>query len=150
MEARDDYRIPFDPKFRLENLSRAALARLGRKYMLYGHIRDRGLMPALAMRFGGGAVDAVAIDEWMGASPVYTKRMHRAMAIEGDDVVALMKSLQLDVGFRGHWLSPIRGIVRRAFSQIATSNTCTPFISVEKRRGLTQNQLAATTSANPV
>ena len=99
MEARDDYRIPFDPKFRLENLSRAALARLGREYMLYGHIRDRGLMPALAMCFGGGAVDAVAIDEWMGASPVYTKRMHRAMAIEGDDVVALMKSLQLDVGF---------------------------------------------------
>ncbi len=91
--------IPFDPSFRLENLSRAALARLGREYMLYGHIRDRGLMPALAVRFGGAAVDSVAIDEWMGASPIYTRRMRRAMAIGGDDVAALMKSLQLDVGF---------------------------------------------------
>ena len=43
------------------------------------------------------AVDQVAIDEWMGASPVYTGRMRRLMAIEGDGVDAIMKALQLDI-----------------------------------------------------
>ena len=35
----------------------------------------------------------------MGASPVYTHRMRRLMGIEGSDVPAIMKALQLDVGF---------------------------------------------------
>jgi hypothetical protein len=95
----DDYSCSFDPDFALENLSQPALARLGREYMLYGHIRDRGLMPIVGLRFGPAAVDEVAIDEWMGASPLYTKRMRRALAIDGDGISALMKSLQLDVGF---------------------------------------------------
>ena len=76
-----------------------ALGRLGREYLLFGHIRDRGLMPALAARFGPPATEEISILEWMGASPIYTRRMRRAMRIEGDDVAALMKSLQLDVGF---------------------------------------------------
>ncbi len=75
------------------------MARLGREYMLFGHIRDRGLMPPLAARFGPRATEEIAILEWMGASPIYTRRMRRAMGIEGDDVATIMKSLQLDVGF---------------------------------------------------
>jgi hypothetical protein len=39
------------------------------------------------------------IDQWMGASPVYTHRMRALMGIEGHDVPAIMKALQLDVGF---------------------------------------------------
>ena len=35
----------------------------------------------------------------MGASPVYTGRMRRLMQIEGDGVDAIIKALQLDVGF---------------------------------------------------
>ena len=35
----------------------------------------------------------------MGASPTYTARMRRLMGIEAHDVEAIMKSLQLDVGF---------------------------------------------------
>ena len=35
----------------------------------------------------------------MGASPVYTQRMRRLMGIEGHDVPAIMKALQLDMGF---------------------------------------------------
>ncbi|NJN63914.1 MAG: hypothetical protein HC882_02900, partial [Acidobacteria bacterium] len=38
-------------------------------------------------------VDQVAIDEWMGASPVYTGRMRRLMRIEGDTVPAIVKAL---------------------------------------------------------
>jgi hypothetical protein len=57
-------------------------------------------MPAVAIATKSvDSVDDVAIDEWMGASPVYTRRMRRLMGIEGDGVDAIMKALQLDVGF---------------------------------------------------
>jgi hypothetical protein len=80
-------------------LSREELLALAREYMLFGHLIDRGLMPHVAMRFGSDEVTRVAIEEWMGASPVYTWRMRDLMQIDGDDVEAIMKSLQLDVGF---------------------------------------------------
>src|SRR5262249_27794291 len=69
------------------------------EYMMVGHLIDRALMPQVAVRAGIDTVDDVAIDEWLGASPTYTARMRRLMAIEGDDVGAIMKGLQLDVGF---------------------------------------------------
>jgi hypothetical protein len=56
-------------------------------------------MPQVAVRAGIDTVDDVAIDEWLGASPTYTARMRSLMRIEGDDVGAIMKGLQLDVGF---------------------------------------------------
>jgi len=40
----------------------------------------------------------VAIEEWMAASPIYTRRMQRALGYEGDDVVTIFKGLQLDIG----------------------------------------------------
>ncbi|HKA93124.1 MAG TPA: hypothetical protein VKE97_04925, partial [Acidimicrobiia bacterium] len=69
------------------------------EYMMVGHLIDRALMPQVAVRAGIDTVDEVAIDEWLGASPTYTARMRRLMGIEGDDVGAIMKGLQLDVGF---------------------------------------------------
>jgi hypothetical protein len=84
----------------LEDLPRRELARLGREYMLYGHVYDRALMPQVGMRLGGGKeVEPLSIWEWKGASPNYTRRMKRLMKIEGDDVAAIVKALQLDVGF---------------------------------------------------
>ena len=41
----------------------------------------------------------IAIEEWMAASPIYTRRMQRALrAHEGDDVITIFKGLQLDIG----------------------------------------------------
>ena len=40
----------------------------------------------------------IAIEEWMGASPIYTKRMQKALKYEGDDVITIFKGLQLDIG----------------------------------------------------
>jgi hypothetical protein len=40
----------------------------------------------------------IAIEEWAGASPIYTKRMQRALNYEGDDVPTIFKGLQLDIG----------------------------------------------------
>jgi hypothetical protein len=40
----------------------------------------------------------IAIEEWAGSSPVYTRRMQRALRYEGTDVVTIFKGLQLDIG----------------------------------------------------
>jgi hypothetical protein len=83
----------------LGDLTRARLVPVVLEYMMVGHLIDRALMPQVAVRAGIDTVDDVAIDEWLGASPTYTARMRRLMGIEGDDVGAIMKGLQLDVGF---------------------------------------------------
>jgi hypothetical protein len=83
----------------LSDLPRDRLVPVVLEYMMVGHLIDRALMPQVAVRAGVDAVDDVAIDEWLGASPTYTARMRRLMGIEGDDVGAIMKGLQLDVGF---------------------------------------------------
>lgn len=94
----EDYAGPFDPDVDLSSFSHRALARIAREYMLVGHIFDRVGLPQALARFGADGMQAVAIDEWMGASPVYTERTRRAFGIDGDDVGAIFKSLQLDVG----------------------------------------------------
>jgi hypothetical protein len=83
----------------LTDLSHTELVRVALEYMMLGHLLDRALMPSVAVHGTIGDVDDVAIDEWMGASPVYTARMRQVMGIEGDDIAAIMKALQLDVGF---------------------------------------------------
>ena len=81
-------------------LARERLLPVALETMLVGHLLDRALMPQVVIAARDVAVvDQVAIDEWMGASPVYTGRMRRLMGIGGDGVDAIMKALQLDVGF---------------------------------------------------
>jgi hypothetical protein len=83
-----------------EELSREQLLRAALETMHVGHLLDRALMPQVAIAARDvDVVDQVAIAEWMGASPVYTSRMRRLMQIEGDGVDAIIKALQLDVGF---------------------------------------------------
>lgn len=73
------------------------LAVLAREYLLAGHLIDRAGMP-LVLREGIDAMRAVAIEEWMGASPIYTKRMQGLLRFETDTVEAAMKGMQLDIG----------------------------------------------------
>ena len=40
----------------------------------------------------------IAIEEWAGASPVYTRRMQRALRFTGHDVITIFKGLQFDIG----------------------------------------------------
>ena len=83
-----------------DELPRADLLRVALETMHVGHLLDRALMPQLFFATESfDAVDQVAIDEWMGASPVYTGGMRRLMSIEGDTVPAIVKALQLDCGF---------------------------------------------------
>lgn len=93
-----DYSGPFDPDVRLADFSRQALAHLGREYLLNGHLQDRVGLPLAAKRFGGDAYLELSIAEWMGASPIYSRRMQRALGFEGNDVGTVFKNLQLDIG----------------------------------------------------
>ena len=98
MTGLDDYSGPFQPEFDLSRLSRRALARLGREYMLVGHVQSRVIMPIVASRYGAEAAAEFAIDAWGAASPVFNARNRRLLRIEGDDVGAILKGLQFDVG----------------------------------------------------
>jgi hypothetical protein len=82
-----------------DDLSRAMLAALGREYMLFGHLLNRGALPHVHMQVGAQAREDVAIDEWMGASPIYTRRMQRCLGFAGSGVDTIFKGFQLDVGF---------------------------------------------------
>ena len=100
----DDYAGTFDPGTGLASFSRRALASLGREYMLFGHLLNRAALPVVHMTLGAQARETIAIEEWMGASPIYSQRMQRAMRFEGDGVETIMKNLQLDVGFAHQYM----------------------------------------------
>ncbi|CAN5428011.1 hypothetical protein BH10ACT1_BH10ACT1_16220 [soil metagenome] len=74
------------------------LAELARELLLAGHLIDRSGMPHLIGRFGREGMAAIAIDEWMAASPIYTKRMQRLLGFESERVETIFKGMQLDVG----------------------------------------------------
>ena len=59
---------------------------------------DRSGMAWCISSFGREEMVQIAIEEWAGASPIYTKRMQRALNFEGDDVPTIFKGLQLDIG----------------------------------------------------
>ena len=98
MRTVDDYDAPFDPNWSLARLSRATLARLGREYLLRGHLQDRVGLPLVAQKYGGNAYRDFSIGEWMSASPLYSKRMQRALGFEGDDVGTVFKNMQIEIG----------------------------------------------------
>lgn len=83
---------------RFASLSREQLAVLVPELLLIGQLIDRSGMGWCIKPFGHSGMLEIAIEEWMGASPVYTKRMQKALKFEGDDVVTIFKGMQLDVG----------------------------------------------------
>jgi hypothetical protein len=85
---------------KLQDFSRLQLAQLGREFMLCAQFNSRTGYAALRMNHGDEAYKDVAIANWMGASPVYTRRMQKAMGFAGgSDVATIFKGLQLECGF---------------------------------------------------
>jgi len=83
---------------RFAGLSRDRLAVLVPELLLIGQLIDRSGMAWCISNFGREEMLQIAIEEWMGASPIYTKRMQRALRFEGDDVPTIFKGMQLDIG----------------------------------------------------
>ena len=83
---------------RYAQLSRQELTVLVPELLLIGHMIDRSGMAWCIHEFGRDEMVQIAIEEWAGASPIYTKRMQRALNYEGNDVPTIFKGLQLDIG----------------------------------------------------
>ncbi|WP_435591569.1 hypothetical protein [Nocardia sp. bgisy118] len=83
---------------RYARFSRQTLAALVPELLLCGHLIDRSGMAHSIAAFGRTGMTEVAIEEWQLASPVYTRRMQRALGFAGDDVPTIFKGLQLDIG----------------------------------------------------
>ena len=81
-----------------DDLERAELAALLPELLLAGQLIDRSAMAWCIAAFGRAGMTRIAIEEWMAASPIYTRRMQRALRYEGDDVITIFKGLQLDIG----------------------------------------------------
>ena len=83
---------------RYAQLSREQLAVLLPELLLIGQMIDRSGMAWCIQEFGRDEMVQIAIEEWAGASPIYTRRMQRALKYEGVDVPTIFKGLQLDIG----------------------------------------------------
>jgi hypothetical protein len=83
---------------RYAGLSRDELATLVPELLLIGQMIDRSGMAWCISEWGREEMLQIAIEEWMGASPVYTRRMQKALNYQGDDVITIFKGLQLDIG----------------------------------------------------
>ncbi len=91
------------PPSRYERLTREELAIVVPELLLIGHLIDRSGMPWCISALGREEMVQIAVEEWAAASPIYTRRMQRALgfAPEADgqgDVITIFKGLQLDIG----------------------------------------------------
>jgi hypothetical protein len=91
------------PASRYADLTRDQLAILVPELLLSGHLIDRSGMAWCISAFGRDEMLQIAIAEWAGASPIYTRRMQRALgfapAVDGQgDVVTIFKGIQLEIG----------------------------------------------------
>ncbi len=89
--------------FDTSNWDRLALATLLQEYVIAGHLLDRATMPHVLGRYGMDAMEAFAIAEWMGASPIWTRRIQQLLSFapehEGEgDVETIFKGMQFDIG----------------------------------------------------
>jgi hypothetical protein len=83
---------------RYGQFSRAELAILVPELLLIGQLIDRSGMAWCIQSFGRPEMLQIAIEEWAGSSPLYTRRMQKALRYEGDDVITIFKGLQFDIG----------------------------------------------------
>ncbi|AQT78363.1 hypothetical protein B1R94_02605 [Mycolicibacterium litorale] len=92
------FRVVSEPRSRYAQLSRAELATLVPELLLIGQMIDRSGMAWCIQSFGRPEMLQIAIEEWAGCSPLYTRRMQKALNYEGNDIVTIFKGLQLDIG----------------------------------------------------
>ena len=88
---------------RYADLPRERLAVLVPELLLIGQLIDRSGMAWCISAFGREEMARIAIQEWAASSPIYTRRMQRALGYAPEapgkgDVPTIFKGLQLDIG----------------------------------------------------
>lgn len=94
---------PETPPSRYADLTREELAVVVPELLLIGQLIDRSGMPWCISAFGREEMARIAIQEWAASSPIYTRRMQRALNYAPEvpgkgDVPTIFKGLQLDIG----------------------------------------------------
>ncbi|QKW36809.1 hypothetical protein HUT06_24570 [Actinomadura sp. NAK00032] len=94
---------PAPPPSRYAALPRERLAAAVPELLLIGQLIDRSGMAWCISAFGREEMARIAIEEWAASSPIYTRRMQRALGYAPDvpgkgDVPTIFKGLQLDIG----------------------------------------------------
>ncbi|MFE9104501.1 hypothetical protein [Actinomadura geliboluensis] len=94
---------PAPPPSRYAALSRELLAAAVPELLLIGQLIDRSGMAWCISAFGREEMARIAIEEWAASSPIYTRRMQRALGYAPEvpgkgDVPTIFKGLQLDIG----------------------------------------------------
>ncbi len=118
---------------KLLKFSRLQLAQLGREYMLCSQFNSRTGYAALRINHGDESYKDVAISNWMGASPVYTQRMQKAMGFAGGtDVATIFKGLQLECGFTHQYFDVHFEVLEQDRGRFWL-NSCGPLLETEPR-----------------
>ncbi len=63
------------------------------------HLLVRAGHLAVRARWGAETMAAIARDHWAGAAPVYGARIRATLSIGGDDMAAILKTLQVEPAF---------------------------------------------------
>jgi hypothetical protein len=94
-----DYSGPFKRDFCLEDLSASMLSVQLKEFALDVHLLQRASYLSVERHHGHQAVLALISEHCSAMAPVYQARMRRLFGIEGDDMSAILKLLQLDHHF---------------------------------------------------
>lgn len=117
----------------ISTLSRAQLARLGREYMAAAQFNSRVGYAAVRINHGEEAYKSVAIDNWMAASPIYTRRMQQAMGFANrGDVESIFKGLQLECGLSHQYFDAHFEVFTPASGRFWLAS-CGPLLETEPR-----------------
>ena len=73
---------------RYASLSRDELVKLVPELLLMGQMIDRSGMAWCISNFGRPEMLQIAIEEWAASSPIYTRRMQKALKYEGVGPIA--------------------------------------------------------------
>jgi hypothetical protein len=91
-----DYRGDFKADFVLENLAHDRLALQCKEFALDVLLLNRACYTSIVERFGKEAMESLQLEQWRAMAPLVVHRLRKTFGIEGDDMHAVLKCLQLN------------------------------------------------------
>lgn len=91
-----DYSGEFKRDFRLEDLAHGTLVTTCKEFMLDVFLLNYSCHHSIAHRFGEDRIDPIAQQQYHHLAPITVHRLRTCFGIEGDDMGAILKILQLN------------------------------------------------------
>jgi len=95
-----DYSGEFDPGCQLYDFSHRALVGLNQEWAVQAHLLMHSYMLCNAQALGDEKVQELARRMWIGHAMVGVERLQRYFGVEGDDIEAIAKVVQLHPNFQ--------------------------------------------------